>query len=304
MKTSNVSCFDLVTYLSEKRGLVDRYLDAYLPSEDRYPQQFSKALRYTLFSGGKRLRPILHLAAAEAVGGEIQSLIPFACALELIHTYSLIHDDLPPMDDDDYRRGQLTSHKVFGEALAVLAGDALLTEAFCLMSTKAVTNGLEPQIALKAIQEITEAVGASGMVAGQAVDILEEGHAAGAPVLEYIHNHKTGKFICASVTTGARLARASQQELESLFQYGRAFGLAFQIRDDILNVEGDPKKLGKSVGSDMARKKVTYPSIHGLDRSKKAMEDLVEEAIERLSSFDHQADPLREIARYIIDRID
>lgn len=302
MKTSSVSRFDLETYLREKKRIVDRYLDDYLPSEEQYPQQLSNALRYTLFAGGKRLRPILHLAAAEAVGGKIQNLIPFACALELIHTYSLIHDDLPSMDNDDYRRGQPTSHKVFGEAVAILAGDALLTEAFYLMSTTAVTNGLEPQSVLKSIHEVTEAVGASGMVAGQVVDILEEGNAAGTPVLEYIHNHKTGEFIRASVTTGARLSRASHQELESLSQYGRAFGLAFQIRDDILNVEGDSKKLGKSVGSDISRKKVTYPSIHGLDRSKKVMEDLVEEAVESLSAFDHQADPLKEIARYIIDR--
>ena len=297
-----MSRFDLETYLGERKELVDRYLEAYLPGEDRYPPKLFKAMKHTLFAGGKRLRPILLLASVEAVGKEIQDLIPFACALELIHTYSLIHDDLPSMDDDDYRRGLPSSHKVFGEAIAILTGDALLTEAFCLMSTKAVTNGLDPLVVLGVIHEITEAIGASGMVAGQAADILAEGEAVGISDLEYIHNHKTGAFIRVTVRTGALLARASQQQLESLSHYGRALGLAFQIRDDILNVEGNSKKLGKSVGSDLSRKKVTYPSILGLEKSKKAMRDLVEESIKRLTPFNHQADPLREIARYLIAR--
>lgn len=297
-----MSRFDLETYLSEKKGLVDRYLEDYLPDEDKYPPQLSKAMRHTLFAGGKRLRPILHLAAVEALGKEIKSRIPFACALELIHTYSLIHDDLPSMDDDDYRRGLPTCHKVFGEAVAVLAGDALLTEAFGLMSNKAISNGFDPGVVLRVIHEISLAVGASGMVAGQAADILNEGKAVEIPVVEYIHSHKSGALIRASVTTGAYLAGASQQEIESLSRYGKAIGQAFQIRDDILNVVGDSKKLGKSVGSDISRKKATYPSIVGIEESKKAMKDLVGEAIEGLTLFDHHADPLRELARYLISR--
>jgi geranylgeranyl diphosphate synthase type II len=297
-----VAPFDLEIYLREKKAIVDSYLEAYMPPPDRFPKELYSAMRHTLFAGGKRIRPILHFASAEAVGGDISPLIPFACAIELIHTYSLIHDDLPAMDNDDYRRGLPSSHRVFGEAVAILAGDALLTEAFSIMSSKNSTEGLDPVLVLKIINEISVAIGASGMVGGQTVDILTQGKEVEGHVLEYIHTNKTGALIRASVRTGAILAGASKDELDALTRYGEAMGLSFQIRDDILNVEGSAKVMGKGVGTDMARKKVTYPSIFGIDESKKIMVLLLQEAIDGIAFFDSKADPLREIARYIISR--
>lgn len=292
----------LKMYLEARKKIVDEALDGYLPAEDRYPPDIFKAVRYSLFAGGKRIRPILCLAAAEAVGGEISPVLPVACALELIHTYSLIHDDLPAMDDDDYRRGMLTSHKVFGEGVAVLAGDALLTEAFRLMSERELQKDTPPETLLDVIREIAVAAGYFGMVGGQVVDLQSEGQPVDPDTLQYIHTHKTGAMIIASVRAGALLSGAGKSELDALTLYGRHIGLAFQIADDILNVEGDRKMMGKGTGSDAERGKVTYPALMGLDASREKARELVADALAAISRFDDRALPLRMIASYITER--
>lgn len=293
---------DLRIYLQEKKRLTDDALERYVPFSDGHASTIYKAMRYSLFAGGKRLRPILTIASSEAVGGYKDSVLPFACAIELIHTYSLIHDDLPAIDDDDYRRGNLTNHKVYGEAAAILAGDALLTEAFRLMTDSNIISGIEPKTVLDIINDIADAVGASGMVGGQIVDLESEGKEIGLPELEYIHSHKTGALISASVRTGAKLGGGTKEEIELLSMYGSAIGLAFQTVDDILNVEGDETLLGKSVGSDANKKKATYPAVLGIDDSKKTANELIDKAIGYLRHFDDRSEHLRMIARYIGER--
>ncbi|RJP58440.1 MAG: polyprenyl synthetase family protein [Deltaproteobacteria bacterium] len=290
---------DLRSYLQEKKRLVDHALERYVPSSDGHASTIYKAMRYSLFAGGKRLRPILTIASSEAVGGYTDSVLPFACAIELIHTYSLIHDDLPAMDDDDYRRGNLTNHKVYGEAAAILAGDALLTEAFRLMTDSNTISGVDPNTVLNVINDIADAAGASGMVGGQMVDIELEGKQVDIYDVEYIHTHKTGALIASSVRIGARLGGGTKEEVGLLSMYGSAIGLAFQTVDDILNVEGDEALLGKSVGSDANKKKATYPAVLGLDDSKETADELIDKAIGYLRQFDDKAEPLRMIARYI-----
>ena len=292
----------LGTYLDTRKKIIDEALERYIPGEDNYPPVIFKALRYSLFAGGKRIRPILCLASAEAVGGNIESILPVACALELIHTYSLIHDDLPAMDDDDYRRGRLTSHKVFGENMAILAGDALLTKAFHLMSDRGLTEKIAPEKLISVIHDIAAAAGYFGMVGGQVVDVQSEGEAVDTEVLNFIHTRKTGAMITAAVKAGAVLSNAGEVELNALTSYGRHVGLAFQIADDILNVEGDHKLMGKGTGSDTKRGKVTYPALVGMDASRKKAGDLVEGALSAIKNFDHRAEPLRMIAAYIIER--
>ncbi|HVO67367.1 MAG TPA: farnesyl diphosphate synthase [Syntrophales bacterium] len=292
----------LKVYLEAKKKIIDEALERHLPGEDNYPAVIFKAARYSVFAGGKRIRPILCLASAEAVGGHIESVIPVACALELIHTYSLIHDDLPAIDDDDYRRGRLTSHKVFGEDIAILAGDALLTEAFRLMSDISLMKKVSPEKLLLVIHDITEAAGCFGMVGGQVVDVQSEGKDVDREVLNYIHTRKTGAMITAAVKAGATLSNANEVELNALVSYGRHIGLAFQIADDILNVEGDQALLGKGTGSDAKRGKVTYPALMGLEASRKKAGELVKSALSVLKNFDHRAEPLRMIAGYIVER--
>jgi geranylgeranyl diphosphate synthase type II len=294
--------FSLSDYLNRRKALIDVALDETLPDETNYPPVIFQAVRYSLFAGGKRLRPILCMAGAEAVGGEERVVLPVACALEMIHTYSLIHDDLPAMDDDDLRRGRPTSHRVFGEATAILAGDALLTEAFALMSARRRMSGIPPERILDVIQEIAQAAGFWGMVGGQIADIRSEATAADAETLLYIHTRKTGAMIVASVRAGAILSGARADDVEALAAYGRHVGLAFQIADDILNVEGDAATLGKGTGSDADRGKVTFPHMLGLDASRIKMETLVAEALQALGRFDGRAEPLRAIARYVIER--
>lgn len=293
---------DLKIYLQEKKRLIDDRLERYVPFSDGHASTIYKAMRYSLFAGGKRLRPILIIASSEAVGGYTDSVLPFACAIELIHTYSLIHDDLPAIDDDDYRRGNLTNHKVYGEAAAILAGDALLTEAFRLMTDSNTISGIDPVAVLDVINDIAYAAGVSGMVGGQIVDLESEGKDVDLSDLEYIHSHKTGALISASVRTGARLGGGTKEEIELLSMYGSAIGLAFQAVDDILNVEGDETLLGKSVGSDANNKKATYPAVLGIDDSKKTANELINKAIGYLRHFDDKSDPLRMIARYIGER--
>jgi len=259
-------------------------------------------MNYSLFAGGKRIRPILCIAGAEAVGGSTDSVVPVACAIELIHTYSLIHDDLPVMDNDDLRRGKPTNHKVFGEAVALLAGDGLLTLSFNLMAGYGAEKEVEKKALLRVIDLIASAAGYKGMVGGQVVDITYEGKESDPAVVEYIHRHKTAALIAASVTAGTILAGGNKDEEKSINRYGQQIGLAFQIADDILNVEGDKGLMGKGTGSDKEKGKITYPSVFGTAESKKIQKELINNAIESLKRFDNRAEPLRDLARYIINR--
>jgi geranylgeranyl diphosphate synthase type II len=289
-------------YLAGRKALIDATLDDFLPSEENYPPVIFQAVRYSLLAGGKRLRPILCLAAAEAVGGDIRAILPVACALEFIHTYSLIHDDLPAMDNDDYRRGRLTAHKVFGEDIAILAGDALLTEAFRLLTRSELMPGIPPESILAVAAEIAAAAGWFGMIGGQVLDVRSEGKTIDLETLQQIHRLKTGALIRVSLRSGALLSGASAAMLASLSDYGRQIGLAFQIADDILNVEGDRILLGKQTGSDAARRKVTFPSLLGIEASRARAVSLIAEALTSLASFDERAAPLRLIAGYVLER--
>jgi len=289
-------------YLDEKRALVDKALEEAVPQPAGLAGELITSMNYSLFAGGKRLRPILCIAGAEAVGGSADTVLPIACALELIHTYSLIHDDLPAMDNDDFRRGKPTNHTVFGEAVALLAGDGLLTLAFNLMARQVAEHDVDKGHLLRVIELISQAAGFKGMVGGQTVDIAYEGKGPDPAVVEYIHRHKTGSLIAAAVTSGAILAGGTEEQQRAINRYGQQVGLAFQIADDVLNVEGDSALMGKGIGSDTARGKMTYPSVFGIAESKRTQEELVDSAVESLKGFDERADPLRGIARYIIKR--
>ena len=290
----------LKAYLEDRRNIIEEALYRYLP-EDGIPSDLYKAVRYSVFNGGKRIRPILCLASAEAVGGDLAPAMPVACALELIHTYSLIHDDLPSMDNDDFRRGKPTCHKVFGENMAILAGDALLTEAFALLSrSEKVMFSAERRLAV--IQEIADAAGINGMVGGQALDVISEKTGADEKTLLEIHRRKTGALIVAAVRSGAVILNAGKDKIQSLTEYGINVGQAFQIADDILNVEGDSALMGKGTGSDAARNKVTYPSLLGMQTAKEKLEQHIETAVASLSGFDERAMPLILIARYVKER--
>ena len=293
---------DLKTYLKEKRTIVDKSLKEFFPHPDGPAAEVIKAMNYSLFAGGKRLRPILCLAGAGAVGGDEQDVLPVACALELIHTYSLIHDDLPVMDNDDMRRGKPTNHKIFGEAVALLSGDGLLTEAFRLMANMDLSKRVKPRDLLNVIGLIATAAGYQGMVGGQVVDIQSEGKGIDYSLVEFIHTHKTGALITASVSSGAILSNAEVRQMEAITSYGKKIGLAFQIADDILDIEGDSSELGKGVGGDERKRKITYPSVLGLGKSKEIQKEMVDLAIKSLKHFDHCADHLRYIAKYIIER--
>lgn len=293
---------DLKTYLSEKRAIVEEALERFMPKPDGPAAEIIKAMNYSLFAGGKRLRPILCIAGAEAVGGDGEKVLPAACALELIHTYSLIHDDLPAMDNDDLRRGKPTCHKIFGEAMAILAGDGLLTEAFNMLTRLEVSGNLSADVIKRIINLISTASGWQGMVGGQAMDIQAEGKEIDSGLMDYIHSHKTGTLITASVKSGAILGGASQSQLDNLALYGEKTGLAFQIADDILDIEGSPEEMGKGTGGDSKKGKNTFPSVYGLNESKEILKRSTDEAIKALDGFDHKADPLRQIARYIIER--
>jgi geranylgeranyl diphosphate synthase type II len=292
---------DLRAYLQEQREKVEKALALILPEPEGPAADVVKAMKYSLFAGGKRLRPILCIAGAEALGEVGSHVMPVACALEMIHTYSLIHDDLPAMDNDDMRRGKPTNHKVFGEAKAILAGDGLLTEAFRVMA-QIPLGKIRPEALLRVICLVAQASGYQGMVGGQVTDIQSERKTVEPATVEFIHSHKTGALIAASVTSGAILGAASETQVDAINAYGRGIGLAFQISDDILDVEGDSEKMGKGVGGDARKKKVTYPSVHGLGTSKRIQEQTIDQAIHSLEAFDSKADPLRAIATYIIER--
>lgn len=284
----------------EYKQLTEARLKELLPDKEVYPGVIHEAMAYSLFAGGKRFRPTLCLAGCEAVGGKNEDCLDAACALECIHTYSLIHDDLPGMDDDDYRRGKLTNHKVFGEGMAILAGDALLTVAFELLAN--MSNGQNEQQLLQVIKEIAVASGTMGMVGGQVVDLQSENTEPTEELLQYIHTHKTGALITASVRVGGILGGATEEELQQLTIYGEKLGLAFQITDDILDVIGDEAKLGKPVGSDEKNHKATYPALFGLEQSKIMAQQAVEDAIRAIDCFGEKAIKLELLAQYLISR--
>ena len=293
---------DIEKYLEEKRQLVDRYLEAHLPPVGTSPAVLQEAIRYSLLAGGKRIRPILTIAVAEAIGSPPASLLPVACAFEFIHTYSLIHDDLPAMDNDDFRRGKPTNHKVYGDGMAILAGDGLQTMAFEWCSRADLVNDIEPYVQVQIIAELAVGSGNQGMVGGQVLDIQAENQQVELAELQNIHAHKTGKLIRASVRAGALLSGASLTQFEQLTGYAEDIGLAFQIADDVLNVTGTREELGKDANTDAERGKQTYPSFYGLEGAKKLAQECADRAIGRLSSFDDKADPLRGIAQYIVSR--
>jgi geranylgeranyl diphosphate synthase, type II len=293
---------DLQRYLQEQKALVDDALARYLPGEEGYPQAIFQAMRYSVFAGGKRVRPILAIAAAETIGGTAEDVLPLACALECIHTYSLIHDDLPALDNDDYRRGRLTNHKVFGEANAILAGDALLTFAFELMGEARHWKQFVPARVVQVMQEVAYAIGTFGMIGGQVVDLQMEGKDVDLPTLQYIHAHKTGALIRASVRSGAILGGGSPAEVEALTHYGTHIGLAFQIMDDILDVRGDAQLMGKTVGKDEERRKATYPRLVGLAESEARAQAAVAAGVAVLDPFGKRGAVLRNLGQFIIMR--
>jgi len=278
---------------------VDAELERVLPPADQYPTSIHKAMRYSVFAGGKRLRPILCLETGRLLGGDEQSLLQVGCALELIHTYSLIHDDLPALDNDDLRRGRPTLHRTFGDATAILAGDALLTLSFEVLSAPSLAA--KPQ--LRVIYELSHAIGTrAGMVAGQVVDLETTSSETDAATLEYIHSAKTGAFIRAAVRSGALCAQAGEADLARLTVYGEKIGLAFQIADDLLDVLGSQEALGKAVGKDGRQKKATYPALYGVERSQRIAAELILEACAALEPFGAAAQRLREVAHYLVAR--
>lgn len=292
----------LTAYFTGIRTLVEKTMDAIAPKASANPRLLHEAMRHSLFAGGKRFRPILAVAACETVGGKRETVIPFAVAIEMIHTYTLVHDDLPAMDDDDLRRGVPTCHKKYGEASAILAGDALLTLAFEILTDTGRFPGVKAETLLKVARETAGAVGSTGTVGGQMVDIQMAGKEPDLAVLEYIHTHKTGKLIVASVRGGAALAGAEEDQLSALTEYGRSIGLAFQIVDDLLDVEGSREKTGKTPGSDLKNKKLTYPSMMGVEESRKLAVKLTDRAMEALVMFGDSGARLRDLAEYVIAR--
>jgi geranylgeranyl diphosphate synthase type II len=286
-------------YVAKQQELVDTELDRLLPGATAPPETIHRAMRYSVFAGGKRVRPLLCLAAAEAAGGPAPQALVAACALELIHTYSLIHDDLPALDNDDYRRGILTCHKKFGEAMAILTGDALLTLAFEVLATMDAPSDTRVRL----VAELSTASGSvGGMIAGQVEDLAGEGRRPTPELLETIHRAKTGALLTASVRMGAICAGAAEDDLERLTCYGRHAGLAFQIVDDILDVEQSSEALGKTAGKDAEQHKITFPAVYGLEQSHRMAEAECRGAIEALEPFGDRARRLREIADFIVQR--
>lgn len=280
-------------YLTDKKSIIDRFLDMSIPPGDSYPQKLHEAMRYSVLAGGKRIRPILAIAAFESCGGHGDWMYPAAAALELIHTYSLIHDDMPCMDDDDLRRGQPTVHKKFGEAVALLAGDALHDLAFLLLAQTG-----NPLV----VEEVARAIGTDGMLAGQMADLEAEGKSLDVDEITFIHINKTGKLIRASARIGALLARADEASLEAISTYGEKVGLAFQIIDDILDIEGDTAILGKNVGSDSKNSKATYPGVVGLEKARQTATRLIDEAIACITEALPHTENFVDIAHFIAGR--
>ena len=295
---------DFDSYLKERAALVERALAECVAESDGPAGRLFEAMRYSLLAGGKRLRPVLAIAACEAVGGALEAAFGVACAIEMIHTYSLVHDDLPCMDDDDLRRGRPTNHKVFGEAIATLAGDGLLTDAFKVLARSAelARRPIPDHALLETVAELAEAAGSAGMVGGQVVDLLGEGRPMKLEELEYLHRKKTGALFVAAVCGGARLGGATAAQLASLREYAQALGLAFQVIDDLLDVEASTEIMGKRTNKDEARGKATYPSLIGVERSREMARELIRKAEAALAGFDHRAEPLRMLAVFAVER--
>ncbi|HET7909319.1 MAG TPA: farnesyl diphosphate synthase [Nitrospira sp.] len=293
---------NITHYLEQKRIEVDRFLDEVTPSADTPPTTLHESMRYSLLAGGKRVRPILAIAAAEALGPPPPGMMAVACSLELIHTYSLIHDDLPSMDNDDFRRGKPTNHKVYGEAIAILAGDALLTMAFDVASRPDLMKGCDPARQVRILQELAFGSGNMGMVGGQVFDIQAEQQDIDLTTLQNIHKHKTGMLIRAAVRMGAIAGGANDRQLDDMTRYAEDIGLAFQIADDVLNVTGTREELGKNPNTDAERGKKTYPTFYGVEGAKQLADACVARGIARLSSFGPSANSLRDLARYITAR--
>ncbi|MEM9236358.1 MAG: polyprenyl synthetase family protein [Verrucomicrobiota bacterium] len=290
---------ELKDYLAERAEQVDAALNAFLPKARSRPSTIHSAMRYSVFAGGKRLRPILCLAAAEACGGEMVAAMPPACAVELLHTYSLVHDDLPCMDDDDLRRGRPTCHKVYGEGMAVLTGDALLTECFLVLAETPPTKRYP---AASYVAELAIAGGSTGMIGGQVMDLEGEGKKLAKAQLIKIHEAKTAALLASSIRLGAMTANATEAKLEALTTFGRSLGLAFQVIDDILDVTQSTTKLGKTAGKDEAVEKATYPSVLGLDKARREAARLTKRAMDALQPFGRRALRLRQIAEYLLER--
>jgi geranylgeranyl diphosphate synthase type II len=291
----------LTEVMAEYRERVDAALDHWLPPADTPPATIHEAMRYSVFAGGKRLRPMLVLCGAGAVGGKLDAAMPAAVALELIHTYSLVHDDLPAMDDDDFRRGRPTCHKVFGEAVAILVGDALLTHAFQVLSDPA-ADGIAPAARLQIVHEISAAAGSVGMVGGQTMDMQAEGQALDGPTLLTLHAKKTGALLCASVRVGGLAGGADEAQGAALARYGERIGLAFQIVDDILDIEGNTAELGKTAGSDVRKHKATYPAVFGLEQARADAARLLTEAKEALAPLGAGGAILNALADFVGQR--
>ncbi len=287
-------------YLDEQRALIDQELDRLLPSEDTFPQSIHQAMRYSVFAGGKRLRPILCAEAGRLLGANAPSLLRIASALELVHTYSLIHDDLPALDNDDLRRGKPTCHRAFGESTAILTGDALLTLAYEALAEPGLTS---TECQLRIIYELARATGTrEGMVAGQVLDLEATNQAVDAGTLELIHSAKTGAFLCAAARCGAIFAGGTETDLERITIYGRKIGLAFQIVDDLLDVLGSSATLGKTAGKDDEQRKATYPALYGIEESRRKASVLIEEACQSLEPYGNAASRLQELAYFLIER--
>jgi geranylgeranyl diphosphate synthase, type II len=293
--------FEFGDYMKERAAAVDASLERFLPTETERPESLHKAMRYSVFAGGKRLRPVLVIAGAEAVGGRMADVMPAACALELIHTYSLVHDDLPAMDNDDFRRGVPTNHKVFGEAMAILAGDALLTLAFRLLADN-VKHAPDATRAHDVLADVADAAGHGGMVGGQVADLESEGKRVSADTVDYIHIHKTGALIRTALRVGARICGATPAQITALSVAGADLGLAFQIVDDVLDVVSSTEELGKTAGKDQVQQKATYPALHGIEASRARARYLVQEAEEALAGFGAAAEPIRALGRFILER--
>jgi geranylgeranyl diphosphate synthase, type II len=290
---------NLAAYLKARQHTIDRALDRYLPKANTKPRTIHEAMRYSMFAGGKRLRPILSLAAAEACGGKAGRALPLACAIECIHTYSLVHDDLPSMDNDDFRRGRPTCHKVFGEGIAVLAGDALLTVAFEIVSR---SNPTARYGMTALLREVAVAAGSQKLIAGQVADLEAERKKVNRAELRYIHENKTAAILTAAVRLGAMSANASAKNLNAITRFGRALGLAFQVVDDILDVTQTTEKLGKSAGKDISAQKATYPAVIGLNESRVEARALTRNAHRALSIFGRKGEALRALASYLLER--
>ncbi len=287
-------------YLDEQRTLIDQELDRLLPPEDTFPQSIHKAMRYSVFAGGKRLRPILCVEAGRLLGSDGPSLLRIASTLELVHTYSLIHDDLPALDNDDLRRGKPTCHRAFGESTAILTGDALLTLTYEALAEPGLTSA---ECQLRIINELAHATGTrEGMVAGQVLDLETTNQAVDAGTLELIHSAKTGAFLCAAVRCGAIFAGATQTDLERITTYGWKIGLAFQIADDLLDVLGSSDTLGKTAGKDDEQCKATYPALYGIEESRRKARQLIQDACESLEPYGKAASKLQELAYFLIER--